>query len=158
MIRENGNLGHPESLRVVVESMKKNPSAILSAMEKVNKFIAPGIASDPEKEEQFINKILERVLPTTRVFDEEMRPYVKKIIDEKNASITKRNSGLKDNEDYDASIGYMIEHGGEAPPKTEKDLGAAGLSKSGDLKKDSDYIDRMSDHEYFLVTGTRREK
>ena len=140
------------------EDPKKIPEFILAAIRKANETISIGAAAIPEDENQYVDMVLKAIPSSIRNSDAGLESLVRNIINEKNVGRIVRKSGSADNKDHGASIDHMIEQGGEAPPEIEKDFGVADLSKSGDLKKDGNYADRMSDHEYFLAFGEHREK
>jgi len=153
MLKENGQINQSENLRFLVESLKNNPDRIASSMVSVDRKISRGVIARPEDENGYIDRVLEYMLPTTRIHDDELRPHVKKVLDGRNKSGSTRSAGSGAVDEHSLSIEHMIREGGEAPSDNK---GKHRNERANNDEKDG--LDHLSDYEYFLFTGERRDK
>lgn len=140
------------------EDSKKIPEFVLAAIRKANEAISIGAVVPPENENQYVDMILKAVPSSIRNSDTGLESLVRKIINEKNVGRVVRKCDSEDNKDHGASIEYMIEQGGEAPPEKERYGGVKNSERIENQEEDEGELKKLSDYEYFLFTGKHREK
>ena len=138
------------------EDPRKSRRFVIGSISRVNEAISVGALPIPENEGQYVDMILKINSPNTREQDDELRPLIKKIINEENIGRVVRKSDSEDNKDHGASIDYIVEQGGEAPPEAEKDLGVKSFHKKTNPVEEKNPSKEESDYEYFINYGEYR--